>query len=124
MIKNNKGFSIMELAVVAIIVAIMLVIGHAGNRRFVNLTRMQEGRSAIEDIVDRQRMHYANTGRFIAPISSTQLHEALGIDLRRNRYFRNFTVTQPAAFGLVVEVTGAAGTPVSGLVVRGVFDAM
>ena len=116
----------MEVSVVFIIVAALVAIGVATGRQGKQLAIMQEGRSVVEDIIDRQRVHYANTGRFLPLANTPEDNELgrlqLGIDLRRNRYFRDYSVHLDGNNMLIVETRGVPRWASVGLVVRGFFN--
>ncbi|MCL2389881.1 MAG: type II secretion system GspH family protein [Endomicrobia bacterium] len=116
--KNNLGVSMIELVVGLVIVIIMVGVFAVGSKRMqLRNAYKNEARAVIQDIVNKQRIYFAQSGRYIktmADLEDPQYDKRLGVDLRRNSYFNKFTslsVGGPNNINpqITVEVTGPGG---------------
>ena len=82
MLKNNKAFTLVELVIVIIIVAILSIVGVAVYREYVSKAMMSEAK-ALMGAVEK--------GEMIFP-EGTSYDEDMDIDIRGNKYFTSFAV--------------------------------
>ena len=96
--KNKKGFTITELIVAVIIVAILALISVPIYRRYVRQSMASEGKKLLGEIAAAQEIYFARYGKFFAGSVGQEFSGAFGVDARRNRYFRGFH-TEPTDGG-------------------------
>ena len=98
--KNNKGFSLVELMVVIIIVGILSFISFNMYKRYKKNAMMTEGKALLGAIVDAEEIHYSQsdnnsyftTGGFVQSVSAT-ITGSSGINAATNKYFQIFKIT-------------------------------
>jgi len=116
---NKKGFTITELAVVLVIVAILALVAVPIYRRYVREAVANEGRALVGEIAAAQEIYFARYGRFFHGTAGMSFSDLFGVDARRNRYFRffyvsatdtGFTVVTDAE-GITLNLTGTITAP-------------
>lgn len=94
--KNNKGFSLVELMVVIIIVGILSFVSFNMYKRYKKNAIMTEGKALLSSLIDFEDVYYTekdiyfsdNIGfRSSVPSSETKI---VGINAASNKYFRTF----------------------------------
>ena len=90
--KNKLGFSLTELIITLIIVAILAIVAIPIYRGYVKKGIATEGKSLLGEINAAQQIYYTRHGQYFAGTSGTQISRALGVDARRNKYFTSWHV--------------------------------
>ena len=87
--KNKKGFTLIELVVVMVIVGILSAISVPVYRGYVEKAIMAEGNMLLGAIAKAELAYYVQHKRFVA-IDKTQASKKLGVDARGGKYFYAF----------------------------------
>ena len=99
--KNNKGFSLVELMVVIIIVGILSFVSFNMYKRYKKNAIMTEGKALLSAIIDAEEIHYSQsednsyftTEGFVQSVSATVTGSS-GINAATNIYFRSFDISE------------------------------
>lgn len=117
--KNKLGFSLTELIITLIIVAILAIVAIPIYRGYVKKGIATEGKSLLGEINAAQQIYYTRHGKYFAGTAGTQYSRALGVDSERNKYFtawhiqtsndgQNFTAYTNSKEGHALTLSGAA----------------
>ncbi len=101
--KNKKGFTLIELVVVMVIVGILSAVSVPIYRGYVEKAIMAEGNTLLGAIAKAELAYYVQHKRFVA-VDKTQASKKLGVDARGGKYFY--------AFYTEVSGTVESGSPV------------
>ncbi len=123
--RKGRGFTLIELVIVIVIVGVLTVCAIPIFRTYVRRSMSAEGKSLINRIVSAERIYYTENhtqcliGSMAAPVGNDV---TLNIDVRANKYFNTFCVTGlPGVYydaysfgtgdasGLLADVRGVAG---------------
>ena len=110
--KKNKGFTLVELVIVIVIVGILAMISVPIYRGHVQRAIAAEGHALAAEIAAAQEIYRTRTQTWYTPTNdemASGVVPELGIDARRNSYFRSFTFT-PDGEKFSVSLDGMAGT--------------
>ena len=98
--KNNKGFSLVELIVVVIIVSVLSFISFSIFKEYKKEAKMAEGKALLSALVAAEEIYYAknfdyfaDTTGFIDTVSSSVTGSS-GISAKKNKYFKSFKFTK------------------------------
>ena len=86
---NKKGFTLVELVIVIIIVGILSVISVPVYRGYVEKAMLTEGKT-LAGAIGRAQLAYHVENETFKSISKTGYDEDIDIDARGNKYFREF----------------------------------
>lgn len=122
--KNKFGFSLTELVITLIIVAILAIVAIPIYRGYVKKGIATEGKSLLGEINAAQQIYYTRHGKYFAGTAGTQYSRALGVDAERNKYFtawnidtsddgQSFTAYTNSAEGHQLTLSGAADQTVA-----------
>jgi prepilin-type N-terminal cleavage/methylation domain-containing protein len=98
--KLQKGFTLVELVIVIVIIGILSIVAVPIYRGYVVRAAMTEGKALVAVILEAQRAYFAENGHYYGNgnISNPlQYDEVLGIDARGNKYFNNFWILATAS---------------------------
>lgn len=90
--KKTKGFTLVELVIVIVIVGILSIVAVPIYRGYTRKAMASEGKSLLGSIQTSQKIYYAEYGDFVA-VLSTNYCPTLDVDSRANKYFINYSVT-------------------------------
>ena len=88
MIKTKKGFTLVELVIVIVIVGILSIVSVPIYRGYVEKAMMTEGKVLLSAIAKAELAYHVQKGYFLS-VSGSQSSE-LDIDASTNKYFRSF----------------------------------
>lgn len=97
--KKQRGFTLVELVVVIIIVGILSVVAVPIYRSYTQRAMMAEGVSFIRAVDNAETANYTKEGVYLAVSSTTDYSKDLKLDARRNKYFSNFKISVRNNFG-------------------------
>jgi prepilin-type N-terminal cleavage/methylation domain-containing protein len=126
MLKNKKGFTILEGLVVVVIIGICVAIWGFHGRDHMKISMMSEARMFIDKIVAQEKIYYANHGEFINTNNkSVNVLGTIFISAKSNKYFKTFKILTPEGKTntLVVEVYPDTKTykDLKNYYIRGIF---
>ena len=87
---NKKGFTLVELVIVIVIVGILSIISTPIYRGYVEKAMLTEGKTLI-GAVGRAELAYHVENEEFKTISKTSFDEDIDIDARGGKYFRDFS---------------------------------
>lgn len=92
---SKKGFSLVELITIVIIVGILSIVGQVVFKSYIKQAVVTEGRALMSTILTSQKTYYVEYLNFYkSPLANattyTSEDEVLGIDARSNKYFSLF----------------------------------
>ena len=104
--RKNKGFTLVELVVVMVIIGILATIAVPMYSGYVQRSRAQEGVALAGSVASAQKVWYAEHREF-RPVGLTYFDRMLGVDGRGNTHFQEYEVTtsgvgDDAAFHVVI----------------------
>ena len=92
-IKTKKGFTLVELVIVIVIVGILSVISVPIYRGYVDKAMMTEGQVLLGAIAKAELAYHIEHGYFAETEDSNQEKlSAIDIDARGNKYFKSFAM--------------------------------
>lgn len=100
--KKNKGFTLVELIIVIIIVGILSIVSFTIYRKNVNKAKMAEGKTLLSALIDAEDIRYSNPqlGSYFVTSGSGYVSSvaasatgSIGINAASNKYFRQFKIT-------------------------------
>jgi type IV pilus assembly protein PilE len=102
---NKKGFSLIELVIVIVIIGILTVIAMPIYRGYAKKAMATEGKSLLGAVLTAQKVYFSEFNRFVTGTQSV----LLGIDPAANKYFTTFSLTgSTSGFTAVTTGTGNA----------------
>lgn len=90
MLKKNRGFTLVELVIVIVIVGILSVISVPVYRGYVQKAKMTEGQVLVGAIVKSQLAYHVKNGTFYDCGGYVQSDRNIDMDASGNKYFRQF----------------------------------
>ncbi|RLA95036.1 MAG: prepilin-type cleavage/methylation domain-containing protein [Deltaproteobacteria bacterium] len=111
---NKKGFTLVELMIVVIIIGILTAVGVPLYLGYVKDAKVSSAKAVIGTIVNAEKVEHQKTGSF-KEVTTEQFegdpaNNPLGIDVRDATQFWTLSVTDVDADGFKVTATGKAGT--------------
>ena len=107
MLKNNKAFTLVELVIVIIIVAILSIVGVAVYREYVSKAMMSEAKALMGAVERGEMIYYSTENNYHVVPEGTSYDETLDIDIKGNKYFTSFRVISPSS-GTATAITEVA----------------
>lgn len=90
--KKAKGFTLVELVIVIVIVGILSIVAVPIYRGYTRKAMASEGRALLGTIQTAQKVYYTEFAQF-ATVGATNFTTIIDVDARPNKYFTTFTVT-------------------------------
>jgi prepilin-type N-terminal cleavage/methylation domain-containing protein len=117
--KKDKGFSLVEIIIVIVIVGILSMISVPIYRGHVARSIATEGRALVHEAAAAQEIYRARSQSWFTGVtSSTNVISELGLDSRRNQYFNKFQYTMNSDTEFSVKSEGDSNTKGSGITVE------
>jgi len=89
--KRAKGFTLVELVIVIVIVGILSIVAVPIYRGYTRKAMGTEAKSLLGSIQTAQKVYYAENSTF-KTVDLTDFDEELDVDARSNKYFTGFEV--------------------------------
>lgn len=99
--KNKKGFTLIELVIVIVIVAILTIVSGILYKGHVQKAKMVEGKTLLNTIADALDVYYAEKEQYLNATNFQTTNNNLMVDARANKYFRNFKVENKTSHALI-----------------------
>ena len=112
--RKTKGFTLVELVIVIVIVGILSIVAVPIYRGYTKKAMATEGKALLGAIQTAQKIYFAEYASF-ATQTATSFSSVLDVDARSNKYFTAFTVTptnggqSPSFTASTTGVNGASG---------------
>ncbi|MDR3244135.1 MAG: prepilin-type N-terminal cleavage/methylation domain-containing protein [Elusimicrobiota bacterium] len=90
--KNNKGFTRIELTAVIAILAVLAIIATPIYRKYIRDSLLSEGKALLSSIQTAEKIYYAQFGEFYEIAEPVSYDKTLDIDARKNDIFTKFSV--------------------------------
>jgi len=117
--KKAKGFTLVELVIVIVIVGILSVVAVPIYRGYTRKAMATEGKALLGTIQTSEKVYFAEYAAF-RTVATTSFDAELDVDARANKYFTTFTVSAASATGDTANYTatttgngGASGITLS-----------
>ncbi len=109
--KSTKGFTLVELVIVIVIVGILSVVAVPVYKGYTKKAMATEGKALLGAINTSQKVYFAEWANFVGPTQSA----VLDVDARTNKYFTTYTLSSTgAAFtASTIGANGATGITLS-----------
>lgn len=113
--KKNLGFTLVEMVIVIVIIGILSMVAVPIYRGHVEHSIAVEGRALLAEVSAAQEIYNARAKEWYTTLGNnvtTNTIGDLGIDSRRNKYFREFSWDIPTSTAneFKIYTTGAPGT--------------
>ena len=128
--KTSKGFTLVELVIVIVIVGILSIVAVPIYRGYTRKAMASEGKALVGSVQTSQKIYFAEYGNFydgVNMLATSDYDATVDVDARANKYFKtyaittnnvagdgaNFTASTTAdtasgATGITISLTGAA----------------
>ena len=120
--KRAKGFTLVELVIVIVIVGILSIVAVPIYRGYTRKAMASEGKALLGTIQTSEKVYYAENAKFLGT-TITSFNETLDVDARSNKYFTTFTINAADAYGdsaaYTAYTTGNGGASGIGLTIYG-----
>ncbi|MFA6914458.1 MAG: prepilin-type N-terminal cleavage/methylation domain-containing protein [Endomicrobiia bacterium] len=114
--RKTKGFTLVELVIVIVIVGILSIVAVPIYRGYTRKAMATEGKALLGAIQTAQKIYFAEFAFFASQTTATAFSSSLDVDARSNKYFTSFTITASAPNNaFTASTTGAATSGASGI---------
>jgi prepilin-type N-terminal cleavage/methylation domain-containing protein len=101
-VKSPKGFTLIELVIVIVIIGILSTIAVPIYRGYTRRAMASEGKALVGAIAQAEKAYLVEHNSYLTVATATGYNVTLDIDARQNKYYQTYTVTQSG--------TGSAGS--------------
>ena len=96
---KRKGFTLVELVIVIVIVGILSIVAVPIYRGYTRKAMASEGKALLGTIQTAQKVYFAEYATFKGVTTTTSCDTELDVDARSNKYFTTFNVARANASG-------------------------
>jgi len=100
--KNKKGFTLLELVIVIVIVGVLSIVAVPVYRSYTENAYLTEAKALLGGVYKAEKIYYVEFGRFA--VGSAK--DSLGIDSSGNKFFRNFEIVETPNGGFSAYTNG------------------
>lgn len=119
---KNKGFTLIELIIAIIIVAILSIVSVNIYRTLLMRSVATEGKTLAGMIIKAEKLYWVEYETFYGQGIKASSDSVLGIDARANKYFLDFEIISATNSSLLVQLE--APNPYQGLKLTVTIDGM
>ncbi len=101
--RKNKGFTLIELMVVVIIVGILAAVAVPIYRANIKKAAASEGAALLGSVLTAEKVYYAENNTY------TTDKDDLDVEVAGNKYFTDYTVSSADANGFTATTSGTGG---------------
>ena len=89
----KKGFTLVELVIVIIIVGILSIVAVPIYKGYTDRAKESEGKALLGSINTAEKVYFAEFNQFYEVATATPVVNELSIDARANKYYTTFIIT-------------------------------
>ena len=104
-----KGFTLVELVIVIVIIGILSIVAVPIYNGYVKKAITVEGKTLLGVIQLAEKSYFAENTTYLH-VPTTSFNEVLDIDVRANKYFTSFTVSSNGEYGDDARFTAITST--------------
>lgn len=97
--KRAKGFTLVELVIVIVIVGILSIVAVPIYRGYTRKAMASEGKALLGTIQTSEKVYFAEYAAFRSSTANASIDTDLDVDARANKYFKTFTISANANTG-------------------------
>lgn len=123
--RNRKGFTLVELMIVVIIIGILTAVGVPLYMGYVRSAKAASAQAIIGTIVNAEKLYHQKHGTFVDDADFSNAGHAvnpLNVDVRDATQYWTLAVAGSSATAFTITATGVAGTDYAGMVVSLAYD--
>ena len=116
---KRKGFTLVELVIVIVIVGILSIVAVPIYRGYTRKAMATEAKSLLGSIQTAEKVYYAEMSEYLVG-DNISFEAALDVDARANKYFTSYTIEPEGTAGtdgykFIATVEGLTGTPAANI---------